>query len=985
MKYEFLEKLDPASSHGKLLAHIQPGTVVLECGCAGGYMTKYMKEKMDCSVYIVEYDQSGFDSAIRFAEDGICADLMENAWFEKFSHLRFDYILFADVLEHLRDPLSVMQKAVSLLKDSGTVLVSLPNVGHNDIVIKLLNGKWDYTSLGLLDDTHIHFWGVNNLDTFFEEAGLSITLKDCTIAPTTHTEQFAGSVVNLDEKLHATIKDRVDGEVYQFILAMQKADFVAQNGIPTINNLPQGSNSLQTQALLKQLYELKTAIQDKNRHIHNLDLIMSAKDHHVRNLEQVIDAKDRHIQNLDVILNKSASEHTEMKETCHQQHEQIKTLMLERDKLCGELSHYKTHYVSAIEQCEDLKIQLANAQGMYHAISNAAWWKITKPGRVVVNAIKRILKSNRYTYLFCKGLKSLFKEGFRVTWKKVKRKLSNAVDYTKARMPLYTPDELEAQKKVQFPRDIKFSILVPLYNTPEKFLREMIESVRGQTYSNWELCLADGSDNEHNKVGKICKQFVKSDKRVTYKKLEENKGISGNTNACIEMATGDYIALFDHDDLLHPAALFEMMKAICYQEADMIYTDENTFHDTPADAYFPHFKPDYAPDTLRSYNYICHFTAFSRKLLEKAGGGFRSEFDGSQDYDLILRLTEKAENVVHIPKILYYWRSHKNSVASDISAKPYTMVAAKRALSEHLNRIGLKGTVLDSTIPSTYRIAYEIEGEPLISILIPNKDHISDLKKCIDSICIKSTYKNWEIIVVENNSTEAETFEYYKELQNDSRVHVVTWTSEFNYSAINNFGAQYARGEYILLLNNDVEIITDDWLEQMLMFAQRSDVGAVGAMLYYPDDTVQHAGVILGIGGVAGHAHKYFQRGSYGYVSRMTIAQNYSCVTAACVLIRRSVWNEINGLDEAFKVAFNDVDLCMRIRKAGYLVVWTPYAELYHYESKSRGAEDTIEKQGRFKGEVLRFQGRWGEELVKGDPYYNPNLSLTREDFSLKE
>ncbi|MBE6975820.1 MAG: glycosyltransferase [Ruminococcaceae bacterium] len=661
------------------------------------------------------------------------------------------------------------------------------------------------------------------------------------------------------------------------------------------------------------------------------------------------------------------------------------SLVAEKEKLVRELTHYRECCQVAMDQREDLSRQLASVQGKYDAVTNAMWWKLTKPGRAIFGGIKKLLKSNRFTYLLAKGVKCLFREGIRSTWRKARRKLTNRVDYRKARKPIYTAEDLAQQRKKKFSRDIKFSILVPLYNTPEKYLHEMIRSVQNQTYANWELCLADGSDQQHRDVEKICAQYCKKDSRIIYKKLEKNMGISGNTNACIEMSTGEYIALFDHDDLLHPAALYEMMTAVCEQDADMIYTDENTFHHTPEDAFFPHYKPDYAPDTLRSYNYICHFTAFSRELLEKAGGGFRSEFDGSQDYDLILRLTEQAKNVVHIPKILYYWRSHANSVASDISAKPYTMIAAKKALTEHLERVGLKGEVLDSTIPSTYRIRYEIEGEPLISILIPNKDHIDDLKKCIDSIVSVSTYQNWEIIIIENNSTENRTFAYYDEIQKDQRIHVVTWAGEFNYSAINNFGAQSAQGDYLLLLNNDVEVLTPDWLEQMLMFAQRKDVGAVGAMLYYPDDTVQHAGVILGIGGVAGHAHKCFPRKSYGYVSRMTIAQNYSCVTAACVLIRREIWTAINGLDESFKVAFNDVDMCMRIRKAGYLVVWTPYAELYHYESKSRGLEDTIEKQRRFQGEVERFMDRWHKELAAGDPYYNPNLSLEREDFSLKD
>lgn len=657
------------------------------------------------------------------------------------------------------------------------------------------------------------------------------------------------------------------------------------------------------------------------------------------------------------------------------------------DQNSEELAHYKEHYHAAIGQREELKRQrselerqLAETRYAYSVIENAACWKMTKPLRLFLDFLKRI----PLFFWIIKGLKCLKDNGWSYTWKKVKDKLSRRQELKLAAMPLYSQEELDEQRKEKFSKQIKFSIVVPLYNTPEQFLREMIQSVLDQTYADWELCMADGSDEAHGDVKKICHAYARSDRRIRYQKLEKNLGISGNSNACLEMATGDYIALFDHDDLLHPAALHDVMRAICEQDADFIYTDENTFHNTPEDAFCPHFKPDYAPDTLRSYNYICHLSVFSRALLNRAGGGFRSEFDGSQDYDMVLRLTEKAKHIVHIPKILYFWRSHENSVASDVSAKPYTITAAKRALTEHLQRVGLLGEVQDARIPSTYHIQYEIKGTPLISILIPNKDHGDDLKKCVRSIQEKSTYQNWEIIIIENNSAEKETFSLYTELKKDRRIHVVYWKNKFNYSAINNFGARHAKGKHLLLLNNDIEVITPDWLEQMLMFSQRKDVGAVGAMLYYPDDTVQHAGIVLGIGGVGGHAHKYFLRGDYGYMSRMTIAQNYSAVTAACLMIRKDVWEQIDGLDESFEVAFNDVDLCMRIRRAGYLIVWTPFAELYHYESKSRGLEDTPEKQKRFSGEVRRFQERWAKELAAGDPYYNPNFTLEREDFSLR-
>lgn len=607
--------------------------------------------------------------------------------------------------------------------------------------------------------------------------------------------------------------------------------------------------------------------------------------------------------------------------------------------------------------------------------------KAVSPLRRITALIKRLAIGRTLVYLKKNGLRATVYRVLKGAGPMPvdKRKLKKiAEDY------YISAQRREKEENAQFPKDIKFSVLVPLYNTPDSFLKAMIESVQAQTYKNWELCLADGSDKEHSFVGEICKKYADGDRRIKYEKLEKNLGISENTNACIRMATGEYIALFDHDDLLHPSALYEVMRAICEHGADFIYTDENTFSEEPRDAYNPHFKPDFSPDTLRSYNYICHLSAFSRELLDSVGY-FRSEYDGSQDYDLILRLTEKAKKVFHIRKILYYWRAHKNSVAQDVGAKPYTVTAAKKALAAHLERCGLKGEVLDSSVPTTYHIKYEIDGNPLISVIIPNKDHTDDLDICLKSLYEKSSYKNFEVIIVENNSTEKETFEYYEAIaQKHGNVKIVKWEGNFNYSAINNFGVNYAKGEFILLLNNDVEIINGSCLEEMLMFAQRKDVGAVGAKLYYSDDTVQHAGVILGLGGTAGHAHKHFGRSHPGYMARASIAQNLSACTAACLMMRRDVFDEVGGLDESFEVAFNDVDLCMKIRKKGYLVVFTPYAELYHYESKSRGNDSTPEKLERFRGEIDRFKEKWQKQLDDGDPYYNPNLTLTRDDFSLK-
>ncbi len=775
----------------------------------------------------------------------------------------------------------------------------------------------------------------------------------------------------------------------------------------------------------RQIQEQNGTISGKERHIQNQNQIIAAKDdqlkdqsllfadkeRYIQNQNQIIEEKERliltqnkiikdqecQIQERDVLITEAQHlqaqaqqavdeaqallilKETECKQEIDRLHVRFKEqaeILEERD---GELARYKEHYFSAIAQREELKLQVSEYQAALDSISNATLWKMTKPVRVVLDAIK----AHRLTRLISNGFRCLREHGVRYTWARFIEKCRHRMSKTKLIKYISMKKELKSQRASAL-QQIKISIVVPLYNTPETFLEEMIRSVQEQTYSNWELCMADGSDKEHDYVKNICKKYAHSDKRIRYQKLAENKGISENTNACISMATGDYIGLLDHDDLLHPAALYYVQEAICEKGADFVYTDENTFHETPEDAYCPAYKPDYAPDTLRSYNYICHFTVFKRDLIKKSEQVFRSQFDGSQDYDLVLRLTEKARHIEHIPKILYYWRSHEGSVASDVSVKPYAINTAKMALEEHLERVGLKGQVCDSRIRSTYKINYDIKGYPLISIIIPNKDHVADLKKCIDSIRNKSTYQNWELIIVENNSTEEETFGYYQELRNDKRIQVIYWEGIFNYSAINNYGISVVHGEHILLLNNDIEVISPDWIEQMLMYSQREDVGAVGAMLYYPDDTIQHAGVIIGLGGVAGHSHKYFPRGHCGYMYRLTIAQNLSAVTAACIMIPKRVWDEVKGLDEEFKVAFNDVDLCMRIRKAGYLIVWTPFAELYHYESKSRGIEDTPEKQKRFSDEISLFKSRWSKELAVGDPYYNPNLTLDREDFSLK-
>lgn len=543
------------------------------------------------------------------------------------------------------------------------------------------------------------------------------------------------------------------------------------------------------------------------------------------------------------------------------------------------------------------------------------------------------------------------------------------------------PEELEKQKNEKWKRKPLISIVVPVYNTPQVFLRQMIESVQNQSYSEWELCIGNASP-ENKEMKKILEEY-KKDARIKEVEIPENKGISQNTNRAMEIASGELIGLLDHDDLLAPNALYEIAKAVNeHLDAEVIYTDEDKVTTDLKEHFQPHLKPDFNLDLLRSNNYICHFFVASRDLIKRVGG-FRPEFNGAQDYDLILRCTEQAKQIVHIPKILYHWRVHKASTADNPASKMYAFDAGKRAIEEHLVRCRTKGTVQHTKDLGFYRVKYEICGEPLVSIIIPNKDQSEALKKCLDSIREKTSYRNYEIIIVENNSEEPETFAFYKKIAGE-KIKVVTWEGEFNYSAINNFGVRHARGDYLLLLNNDVEIINGDWLTEMLSHCQRKEVGIVGAKLYYPDNTIQHAGIIIGIGGVAGSVFVGLPRAFSGYLHKASIQLDLSAVTAACMLVKRSVFEQVGGLEEKLKVAFNDVDFCLRVREKGYLVVYDPYAELYHYESKTRGAEDTKEKIRRFQTEIEYMRSHWIGLLKKGDPYYNCNLSLTKWDYSLK-
>lgn len=545
--------------------------------------------------------------------------------------------------------------------------------------------------------------------------------------------------------------------------------------------------------------------------------------------------------------------------------------------------------------------------------------------------------------------------------------------------------ELDKQKSHKFEYNPKISLLVPTFNTPLNYLKDMIETVQNQTYPNWELCIADGSNPDNEARAKI-KEYASNDPRIKVVYLDKNYGISGNTNKALELATGDYIAAYDHDDFLELNALYEIVNVLNQKKYDIIYTDEDKYNEATKKFDAPNLKPDFSIDLLRSHNYITHLFVVRADIMKNTGG-FHEEYDGSQDYDMILRCIEQAKSIYHLPKLIYHWRMHPGSTAEDPESKMYCYEAGQRAIQDHLNRIGVKGKVEMLPRPhfGLYHVKYDTPGNPLVSVIIPNCENKDILKQCIDSLFNKNEYKNFEIIIVENNSESNEIFSYYDEIQKShSNVHVITWCgTEFNYAAINNYGVQHAKGDYLLFLNNDTEVIAPDAISEMLGCCIREEVGAVGAKLLYENNTIQHAGVVIGVGGVAAHVFSGLGEDADGFMMRPVINCNYSAVTAACMLTKKSLFEAVGGFDENLKVAFNDIDYCLKIRKLNKYIVYNAFALWHHYESLSRGYETSAGKKDRFYKEIKYFKKKWHKVYEEGDPFYNANFDVTKAPFSL--
>lgn len=610
-------------------------------------------------------------------------------------------------------------------------------------------------------------------------------------------------------------------------------------------------------------------------------------------------------------------------------------------------------------QINDLETEIA-------LVYTSKSWRLTKPLRFA----GKIIRSVKKTLIQRKDSRHGVTKRMQRAWQ---RRYEFLLDYKAFGLK---EGFYKKQCNSVFRQDIKFSIFVPLYNTPKEFLQEMIASVLFQTYSNWELCLADGSDSEHDYVCTVCMEIAAKDKRIKYKRLEKNNGISENTNACIEMATGDYFSLFDHDDLLHPSALYETMKAVCEQNADFIYSDEAVFESPDLHKInMLHLKPDFAPDTLLSNNYICHFTSFSKKLFEEVGSRFNSLYDGAQDYDVVLRLTEKAKKIVHIKKILYYWRSHPQSTAQSLSSKSYAAENGRKCIRDFLRHKGINVFVDNSWVGKTiYRIHYPIIQNDKVSIIIQNKTDVETLRRCIISIIEKTAYTNYEILIV--NCTSISDKSYYDELKEFEKIKIYKWEKhgKDSISKILNLAALNCDGKYLVLLEDTIEIIEPGWLEEMLMFAQREDVGAVGAMLLNSDKTIQHAGIILDKKSdeLFTFLFKNIPSGKICYMGRNGFVQNMTAVSSSCIMVDRKKYNAVGGFDESFSSLYCSIDFCLRLRMQGLLNIWTPFSKSYNHMQKD--LRKLYKEQLLRKTEKYIFFNKWQRFLSDGDPYYNPHF-----------
>jgi len=1183
-KYDHPLDMAADNSASLILRRIGARSRVLEFGPASGYMTQYMKQELNCNITCIELNAQDAAMAANYCERMIVADLDDLSWSRQLTGMEFDHIIFADVLEHLRFSPQVLQAAVEFLAHNGTVLTSIPNIGHNAVLMDLLQGKFAYHSLGLLDNTHIRFFTKESILSMLTDAGLSPIEWLGTVVVPEETE-FQQNYRNFPESVQNYLLERSEGHVYQYVTVSCKTAAISQStadqNLEVAESRPD-TNNLQlyweVDAAFTEAHSARQLLKRENEwaeyhfQIPNFSggrlridpgnrpadmALQSITIYSGTQMIKVISSKNKFeglVEANDVAVLENGAEYrfvcvaddpylfvepshvlatsitiklrvnTYISNTAEIVKLQQERLKLQNDELyClreGKRLLTKQLWVVSqkrIMQCiewmkrgkellrqglglvpgwlatvklvpirhidalpmEDcwkttgdhplfrikglyprgwvrISYQSASAQEkvalrLFCGIptskddirinAEGLWFGVIQPGRPITqhavvfidrNAASlylhpdsdsaqfllsdvQMLKVTRL-FLFYRTFKTFFQingasiasikllwqktrsairaNGWHGLWRKVRHKAAanhasaNRVDYEawvqQEQLTLARIREIGGEIE-QFAYKPLISVLVPVYNVDEKWLRKCVDSVRNQLYPFWELCIADDASPKLH-IRDVLEEYCAIDPRIRVVYRKENGHISAASNTALAIAVGEFAALLDHDDELAKDALYENVKWLnLHPDADMIYSDEDKIN-SDGKRHSPFFKPDWSPDLLLSQMYTCHLSLYRTSLMRELGG-FRIGYEGSQDHDLALRLTEKTDRIEHIPRILYHWRSLPQSTSAGASAKQYTQSAGFRAVSDAIERRGLDGWVeADNEIANVYRVHYRPVNSPLISILIPTRNMGEMLDHCLASIFSKTTYEHFEVLIADNGSDDLRTQEVFAkwQVQEPKRFQTVRMDMPFNYSRLNNQMVQMARGELILMLNNDIEVISGDWLTEMAGQALRAEVGVVGSCLLYPDNTIQHAGVILGLGGIAGHGHKHAAADDPGYFSKLRAIANYSALTGACLMVRKAVYLEVDGLDELLAVAFNDVDFCLKLRAKGYYHVLLPQVKLYHRESKSRGTEDTPAKRARFREETELMRQRWGD-LLESDPFYNRNLSLNREDYSLRE
>ncbi|HYA14304.1 MAG TPA: glycosyltransferase, partial [Syntrophales bacterium] len=967
---------------------------VLEIGTSTGSTSKILKERKN-QVTGIEIEKEAGSMARQYCDRMIIADIELLNLDESLKVASFDVILCEDVLEHLKNPGLLLKRLRKFLKPDGYLVVSLPNFFQGDVILHLLSGDFHSTPMEFLDEAHLHFFGLKNMYAIFTECGYQI--RDLhRIHLDMGTTELKVETPKIPRELLKFIRSLPESRVCRYVFTAYPSERIIQPAIGETDMNKLFFDAFQNYRQKLQLpSEAKSTEQEKNLKdltSEELELIVASEDELIGELTDNITSLRQAISNLslDQRFEKMSVQFDRLEENLGKLNQQMheitaKALALTRE---GAVKDYQ------------IQEQLARIQTLEQVISrieNSIVWQLTMKfhTKVVEHLLPPNTRRRRFYDVGRAEGQILIRDGMKAFHQSFIRhfhlhnKLNDYQKWMKKNEPVADAlDQLEMISR-DFSYRPKISIITPVWNVDKKWLCLAVESVINQVYDNWELCIVDGgSTNQH--IGQILKEYAQQDPRIKVKFLAENKGIAENSNEALSLATGEFIGFLDHDDELAPFALYEVSSRLNQnQSLHFIYSDEDKI-DRKGNRKDPFFKPDWSPDLFLSQNYLCHFSVIRKTLIDSIEG-FREGYEGSQDYDLFLRCTEKVppSTIVHIPKILYHWRTIGSSAANKSLTKPYALISAKKALTDALTRRGIQGEVVDGAFLSTYRIRYTIQDNPKITIVIPTKDKVEILQRCIQSILDKTEYKNYEIVIVDNQSRDARTFRYYMTMESNPRIKVLHFDKPFNFSAINNYAVANVDSPYVLFLNNDTEVISHEWLSAMLEHAQRTGVGAVGAKLLYPNNSIQHAGVILGLRGilgqksVAGHSHKYLPDKYTGNFLRAQIIGNYSAVTAACLMMRKDVFLEVGGFSEDFAIAFNDVDLCLKVKQRGYLIVYTPYAKLYHHESISRGYETTSEKQVRFFQEAWLIRERWGAVIDKGDPYYNPNLTLESEDCSI--